>query len=160
VFVYNGRSYRMSWTRPESEREAEEVQVTKKKLMEDLKTVVVDAEELLKKAASDQTREWISTAQAKAKKSLKAANDWLAEEEGAMTSKARATARATEDYVRANTWMVLGMTAMAGLFVGILAVRFGRSFIEEGKRLVTKGTKGGRAIQDGGKRLKETGEER
>jgi ElaB/YqjD/DUF883 family membrane-anchored ribosome-binding protein len=144
----------MSMIIPKSETEVEVEQINKKKLMEDLKTVVNDAEELLKKAASDQAREWISTAQAKAKKSLKAANDWLTEEEVAMRSKARATAKATEDYVQANTWMVLGMAAMAGLFVGILAVRFGRSIIEEGKRLVTKG---GRAIQDVGERLKETG---
>jgi ElaB/YqjD/DUF883 family membrane-anchored ribosome-binding protein len=146
----------MGMTIPVTLTEAEVEQITKKKLMEDLKTVVADAEELLKKVASDQTREWIRAAQAKAKKSLRAANDWLAEEEAAMTAKARATARATEDYVRANTWMVLGMAAMAGLFVGILAARRGLSFIEEGKRLVTQG---GRAIQDIGKGLKETGKE-
>jgi ElaB/YqjD/DUF883 family membrane-anchored ribosome-binding protein len=146
----------MGMTIPVTLTEAEVEQFTKKKLMEDLKTVVADAEELLKKAASDQTREWIRAAQAKAKKSLKAANDWLAEEETAMTAKARATARATEDYVRANTWMVLGMAAMAGLFVGILAARRGLSVIEDGKRLVTQG---GRAIQDVGKGLKETGKE-
>jgi ElaB/YqjD/DUF883 family membrane-anchored ribosome-binding protein len=146
----------MSMTMQESKTEDEIKQVTKKKLMEDLKTVMNDAEELLKKTASAQTREWIETAQAKAKKSLKAANAWLAEEEEAAIAKARSSAKATEDYVRANTWIVLGMTAMAGLFVGILAVRFGRSIIEEGKRLVTKG---GRAIQDVGERLKETGKE-
>ncbi len=121
----------MGMTIPVTVPEAEREQVTKKKLMEDLKTVVVDAEELLRKAASDQTREWIATAQAKAKKSLKAVNDWLAEEEGAMTTKARATAKATEDTLRANTWMVLGMAAMAGLIVGILAVRRGLSGIED-----------------------------
>ena len=68
----------MGMTIPVTVTEAEVEQITKKKLMEDLKTVVADAEELLKKAASEQTREWIGTAQAKAKKSLKAANDWLA----------------------------------------------------------------------------------
>jgi ElaB/YqjD/DUF883 family membrane-anchored ribosome-binding protein len=145
----------MSKRMPETGTEGDGEKITKKKLMEDLKTVVNDAEELLKKAASDQPGEWIATAQAKANKSLRAANDWLAEKEEAMTAKARATAKTTEDYVRANTWMVLGMAAIAGLFVGILAVRFGLSTIEEGKRLVTQG---GRAIQDVGKRLKETGE--
>lgn len=145
----------MSMTIPVTVTEDEVEQITKKKLMEDLKTVVNDAEELLKKAASVQTREWIATAQAKAKKSLKAANDWLAEEEVAMTAKARATAKATEDYVRANTWMIMGMAAMTGLVVGILAVRFGLSVKEEGKRLVTQGVR----VQDDGKRLKETGEE-
>ena len=130
----------MSMTMPETETEGAVEKITKKKLIKDLKTVVNDAEELLKKAASDQPREWIATAQAKAKQSLKAANDWLVEEEAAMTSKARATAKATEDFVRANTWMALGMAAMAGLVVGILAVRLGLSVIEEGKRLFTQGT--------------------
>ena len=98
-------------------------QITKKKLMEDLKTVVNDAEGLLKKAASDQTREWIRSAQSKAKKSLKAANDWLAEEEEAVVARTKAAAKATEDYIQANTWMIMGIAAIAGLFVGILAVR-------------------------------------
>ena len=145
----------MGMTIPTTGAEGDVEKITKKKLMEDLKTVVNDAEELLKKAASDQPREWIATAQTKAKKSLKTANDWLAEEREAMTAKARATAKATEDYVRANTWIVLGMASMAGLVLGILAVRRGLSAIEEGKRLVTQGS---RAIQDVGKRPKETGE--
>ena len=131
TLLYNGRSFSMGMTIPVTVTEAEVEQVTKNKLMEDLKTVVADAEVLLKRAASEQTREWIATAQAKAKKSLKAANDWLAEEEAAVTAKARATARATDDYVRANTWMVLGMAAVAGLFIGILAVRRGLSVIEK-----------------------------
>ena len=141
----------MSMTMPETETEGAVEKITKKKLIKDLKTVVNDAEELLKKAASDQTREWIATAQSKAKKSLKAVNDWLAAEEGAMTAKARATAKATEDYVRANTWMVMGMAALAGLVVGILAVRRGLPAIEEGKRLITQVV----GIQNDGQRLKD-----
>ena len=136
---------------PETETAGDVEKITRKKLMEDLKTVVNDAEELLKKAASDQTREWIATAQSKAKKSLKAVNDWLAAEEGAMTAKARATAKATEDYVRANTWIVVGMAALAGLVVGILAVRRGLPAIEEGKRLITQVV----GIQNDGQRLKD-----
>jgi ElaB/YqjD/DUF883 family membrane-anchored ribosome-binding protein len=140
----------MSSAMPETETENDVEKITKKKLMEDLKTVVNDAEELLKKVASDQSREWIATLQDKVKKSLKAANDWFAAEEGAMTAKARATAKATEDYVRANTWMVMGMAALTGLVVGILAVRRGLPAIEEGKRLITQGV----GVQDDGQRLK------
>jgi ElaB/YqjD/DUF883 family membrane-anchored ribosome-binding protein len=135
----------------EKETEGNVVKISKQKLMEDLKAVVNDAEELLKKAASEQTREWMATAQAKAKKSLKAANDWLAEEEDAVTAKARATAKATEDYVRANTWLVMGMAALAGLVVGLFAVRRGLPAIEEGKRQVTQGL----GIQDDRQRLKD-----
>ncbi len=141
----------MDMKMPETETVGDAEKITRKKLMEDLKTVVNEAEELLKKAASDQTREWIATAQSKAKKSLKAINDWLAAEEGAMTAKARATAKATEDYVRANTWMVMGMAALAGLVVGILAVRRGLPAIEEGKRLITQVV----GIQNDGQRLKD-----
>ena len=140
----------MSRTMPETETEGEAGQITKKKLMEDLKTVVNDAEELLKKAASVQTREWIATAQAKAKKSLKAANDWLAEEEAAVTTRARATAKATGDYVRANAWMVTGMAVVTGIVVGILAVRRGSPHRGWGKAGYSRWE-----IQDDGKRLKD-----
>lgn len=115
----------MGTTIPATPTEGEVEQITTNKLMKDLKTIVNDAEELLKKMATDQTREWMKTTQAKAKKSLTAANDWLAQEEAALTARARATAKATEEYVQANTWMVLGMAAVAGLLVGIMAVRRG-----------------------------------
>jgi ElaB/YqjD/DUF883 family membrane-anchored ribosome-binding protein len=136
--------------------ETEVPHMTKKKLMEDLKTVVNDAEELMKRAASDQPREWMASAQAKAKKSLKTANDWLTEEEEAMMAKARETAMATEDYVRTNTWMALGIAAAAGFFVGVLAVRFGLSVLEGGKRVITRGS---RLIQEVGKGQKEAEKE-
>jgi ElaB/YqjD/DUF883 family membrane-anchored ribosome-binding protein len=139
---------------PEKEIVGEVEKVTKKKLIEDLKTVLNDAEELLKKVPSDQTREWMTSVQSKAEKSLKAANDWLAEEEGVVTAKARAMAMATEDYVRVNTWMALGIAAAAGVFIGALAIRLGLSAIEGGKRVITQGS---RAIQEVGKRLKEAG---
>jgi ElaB/YqjD/DUF883 family membrane-anchored ribosome-binding protein len=141
--------------KPEIETEVAMETFTKKKLINDLKEVVNDAEELLKKAAFEQTREWVATAQAKAKKSLAAANDWIAEEEGALTAKARSTAKAAEDYVQANTWKILGMAAMAGVVVGLLAVRLGLSVVKEEKRLVPKRV----GSEDDGKRLEETGEE-
>ena len=119
--------------------------------MEDLKTVVREAEELLKKATSEPTRDWMKSVQARAKKSLKAANDWLAEEESAVTARARDTAKATDDYVRANTWKVLGISAMAGLVVGMLAVRLGQSFLEQRQRPVTPGE----GTPDNGQRMKD-----
>jgi ElaB/YqjD/DUF883 family membrane-anchored ribosome-binding protein len=92
------------------------------KLMEDLKAVVADAEELLKITAS-QTGERIAAARAKAEESLKAAKVRLAEEEVAVMAKTRAAAKATEDYVRANPWKAMGITAAVGLVLGILVVR-------------------------------------
>jgi ElaB/YqjD/DUF883 family membrane-anchored ribosome-binding protein len=115
----------MSMTIPVTGTEAEEKQVTRKKLMEDLKTVVVDVEELLKKATADQAREWVATVRTKAERSLKAANDWLAEEEEAINAKTKAIARAAKDTLRTDIWKVVGIAAAAGILVGFLAIRFG-----------------------------------
>ena len=92
------------------------------RLAEDLKAVVADAEELLKVTAS-QTGERIAAARAKAEESLKAAKVRLAEEEVALMAKTRAAAKATENYVRANPWEAVGITAAVGFVLGILAVR-------------------------------------
>ena len=90
--------------------------------MEDLKAVVADAEELLKATAS-QTGERIAAARAKAEESLKAAKVRLAEEEVALMAKTRAAAKATENYVRANPWEAVGITAAVGFVLGILVAR-------------------------------------
>jgi ElaB/YqjD/DUF883 family membrane-anchored ribosome-binding protein len=97
-------------------------QVTKEKLMEDLKAVVVDAEELLK-ATSDQTGELITAARVKAEESLKAARVRLAEQEAAVMAKTKAAAKATEDFVRADPWRAIGLAAAAGFVLCILATR-------------------------------------
>jgi ElaB/YqjD/DUF883 family membrane-anchored ribosome-binding protein len=102
--------------------EAEEDRVTGGKLMEDLRAVVADAEELLKATAS-QSGERIVAARAKAEESLKAAKVRLAEEEMAVMEKAKAAAKATEDYVRANPWRAVGIAAAVGLILGILVAR-------------------------------------
>lgn len=115
-----------------TETAAEDKQVTKKKLIEDLKTFVVDAEELLKKVTVDQTREWLATVRAKAERSLKTTNDWLVEEEGAMTAKTKAVAKAAEDYLRTDTWKAVGIAAAVGFLVGIWITRLGLSAKNEG----------------------------
>jgi ElaB/YqjD/DUF883 family membrane-anchored ribosome-binding protein len=103
-------------------KEAEAEQVTKGKLLEDMKTVVSDAEELLK-ATADQTGERIAAARGKAEESLKAAKALLVEQEAAVMAKTKAAAKATEDYLRANPWKAVGIAAAAGFVLGILATR-------------------------------------
>ena len=112
----------MAMTGQETATEAEVGQVTKEKLKEDLKAVVADAEELVK-ATANQTEERIATARVKAGESLKAAKAWLAEEEGAVKAKTKAAAKAADAYVRADPWKAVGIAAVAGLFLGILAAR-------------------------------------
>jgi ElaB/YqjD/DUF883 family membrane-anchored ribosome-binding protein len=94
----------------------------RRKLVEDLKAVVADAEELLK-ATARQTGERITEARAKAEGSMKAAKVRLAEEEVAVMARTKAVAKATEDCVRANPWKAMGITAAVGLVLGILVAR-------------------------------------
>ena len=103
-------------------KEAAAEEVTTGKLMEDLRAVVADGEELLK-ATADQTGERIATARVKAEESLKAAKARLDEQEAAVMARTKAAAEATEEYVRANPWKALGIAAAAGLLLGILAAR-------------------------------------
>jgi ElaB/YqjD/DUF883 family membrane-anchored ribosome-binding protein len=97
-------------------------QVTKAKLMEDLRTVFVDVEELLKATAS-QTGERITAARAKAEESLKVAKAQLAEVQSAVAAQTKAAAKAADDYVRANPWQAVGISAAVGVFVGMLITR-------------------------------------
>jgi len=106
----------------ETATEAEVAKGIRGKLVEDLKAVVADAEELLK-ATANQTGERIAAARAKAEESQKAAKVRLAEEEVAVMVKTRAAAKATEDYVRANPWKAAGITAAFGFVLGILVTR-------------------------------------
>ncbi len=112
----------MAMTGQAATTEAEVEKGIRGKLAEDLKAVVADAEELLKATAS-QTGERIAAARAKAEESLKAAKDRLAEQESAMMAKTKAVAKAADDLVRANPWKALGIVAVVGLVLGILADR-------------------------------------
>jgi ElaB/YqjD/DUF883 family membrane-anchored ribosome-binding protein len=102
--------------------EAEAEQITKGKLMEDLRAVVADAEELLK-ATADQTGERIAAARGKAEASVKAAKARLDEQDAALRAKTKAVAKCTEDYVRDNPWKAIGIAAAAGFVLRILVTR-------------------------------------
>jgi ElaB/YqjD/DUF883 family membrane-anchored ribosome-binding protein len=97
-------------------------QVTKTKLMEDLRTVFVDVEELLKATAS-QTGERITAARAKAEESLKVAKARLAEVQALVAAQTKAAAKATDAYVRANPWQAVGISAAVGFMFGMLITR-------------------------------------
>jgi ElaB/YqjD/DUF883 family membrane-anchored ribosome-binding protein len=112
----------MGMTERVSATEAEAEQVTMGELMEDLRAVVADAEELLK-ATADQTGERIAAARGKAEESVKAAKVRLDEQEAAVVAKTKAAARSTEDYVRDNPWKAIGIAAAAGFVLCILTTR-------------------------------------
>ena len=96
--------------------------VSKEKLVADLKVVVADAEELLRATAS-QAGEKVSAARERIQASLATAKVKLGEAERALLEKTKLAAKATDDYVRENPWQAVGIAAAAGLVLGVLISR-------------------------------------
>ena len=106
-------------------REANEMAVahaSKGKLMEDMRVVVADAEELLKTTAN-QTGERISAARINASESLRIAKTRLAEAQASAVKKVKVAAKTTDKYVHDNPWRSMGITAALGLALGMLISR-------------------------------------
>lgn len=97
-------------------------EVTTDKLVQDLKTVMEDAEALLK-ATSAQTGERIQEVRARAEESLRQAKERLTQVEEDALKHAREVADATEEYVRENPWQSVGIAAGVGLLLGLLISR-------------------------------------
>lgn len=96
--------------------------VTKEKLMQDLKLVAQDVEELLK-ATANQTGEKISAARARAEESLRGAQKHLFEASDEAAARARAAAAAADDYVRDNPWQAVAIAAGVAFIIGLLVGR-------------------------------------
>lgn len=99
-----------------------DVGVTKEKLMQDLRMVVADAEELLRATAS-QAGEKVSAAHERIQGHLDAAKERLEDAEAMMIEKTKAAALATDEYVHDNPWRAVGIAAGVGLVVGMLISR-------------------------------------
>lgn len=95
---------------------------SKEKLVEDLKVVVADAEELLR-ATANQTGERIAAARTKAEESLRAAKMRLDEAKASLVEKTKIAAKATDEYVHENPWKAVGISAVVGLLLGALISR-------------------------------------
>ena len=96
--------------------------VSKQKLVADLKVVVADAEELLRATAS-QAGEKVSVARERIQASLATAKVKLSDAEQALLEKSKLAAKATDEYVRENPWQAVGIAAAAGLVLGVLISR-------------------------------------
>ena len=97
-------------------------EVSKEKLMQDLRIVVSDAEELLRATAS-QAGEKVSEARERIQENLAVAKEHLAAVQQRVAEKTRQAARVTDDYVHENPWRAVGIAAGAGLIVGLLISR-------------------------------------
>ena len=92
------------------------------KLVQDMKVVIADAEDLLR-ATANQAGEKIAVARERIQDSLHQAKVKLAEAEALVTERAKQAARYTDEYVHENPWRAIGVAAGIGLLLGLLISR-------------------------------------
>lgn len=97
-------------------------EVTKDKLIMDLKLVIADTEELLR-ATAGQAGEKIADLRVKAQDHLTSAKIKLADAETIVVDKAKAVGRATDDFVHDSPWRAVGIAAGIGFVAGLLIGR-------------------------------------
>jgi len=100
----------------------EPLEVSKEKLMADLRLVVTDAEELLK-ATAGQTGDKIAVARQKIQESLNDAKMRLSMAQVALVEKTKQAAKATDELVRENPWKAVGVAAAFGFLLGVVVRR-------------------------------------
>lgn len=99
-----------------------EIAGTKDKLITDFKTVVADAEDLLKATASA-AGEQANVARSRVRESLAEAKVKLAAAEEVAVVRAKEAAKATDAFVHDHPWKAIGLAASLGLIVGLLIAR-------------------------------------
>lgn len=100
----------------------EMTQVTKDKLIADVKLVIADTEELLR-ATAGTAGDKMADLRTKAQDHLAVAKAKLAEAETMVVDKARQVGRAADDYVHDNPWRSVGVAAGIGFIAGLLIGR-------------------------------------
>lgn len=96
--------------------------VTKDKLIADVKLVIADTEELLR-ATAGQAGDKIAEIRARTQDRLAAAKVKLAEAEVAVVDRAKQAGRVADDYVHDNPWRSVGVAAGFGFIAGLLIGR-------------------------------------
>ncbi|HEY5995354.1 MAG TPA: DUF883 family protein [Gallionellaceae bacterium] len=100
--------------------------VSTDKLMEDLRLVVEDAEDLLQ-VTSHQAGEKAAAVRARIQESLNAAKGHMADAEKNLIERTRYAAKATDTYVHENPWKAIGISAGVGACVGmVIGILIGR----------------------------------
>ena len=98
------------------------VQKTEDDFIENVKSSLDDAEQLLREAA-ESTGEKADELRESALRSLRLTRDSLYDAQDALVEKGRQAARATDDYVHDNPWQAIGCAGLAGLLLGVLISR-------------------------------------
>lgn len=94
----------------------------KDKLFGDMKTVLNDAEDLLKAAAAASGEKAVELRE-KAMVSLRRAKEAMQDTQVAVIEKSKAAARVTDDYVHDNPWRAVGIAAAVGFLLGLIVNR-------------------------------------
>ena len=93
-----------------------------RQLMDDLRTVVADAEALLSATAHDAS-EKARDARERASGSVEQARKRLEELEEELKARARAAADDAGRYVKDNPWQSIGIAAAVGVVIGLILAR-------------------------------------
>jgi ElaB/YqjD/DUF883 family membrane-anchored ribosome-binding protein len=97
-------------------------EITTEQLIADFKTMVADAEALLK-ATANHGGEELAGVRAKAEESIKTVKARIADEQAALLVRTKEAVKATDVYVHENPWTAVGVAAGVGLVVGLLSNR-------------------------------------
>lgn len=95
-------------------------------LVDDLKAVINDAEDLLKSTSSqvgDQVNDSYRSARSRFETTLKNAKAGLSDWQDSMSARTKEMADVADTYVKSNPWQSVGIGAVAGLVVGFLLLR-------------------------------------
>ncbi len=93
----------------------------REKITHDLKTLIREAEDLLKtKGGSEDAYQ---QARARVESALHAAREGYGKVEESVLTRSREVARNTDQYVHNHAWQSVGIGALAGLVIGLLAAR-------------------------------------
>ncbi|THF59420.1 DUF883 family protein [Pseudothauera rhizosphaerae] len=101
---------------------AEQNHASREKLVADLKSVVADADELLKLTAG-QAGEKLTDVRARLADRLAVAKERIEDAEAAVRERTRQVAHATDDYVHSHPWQSVGVAAGVAFLLGLLAGR-------------------------------------
>jgi ElaB/YqjD/DUF883 family membrane-anchored ribosome-binding protein len=99
-------------------RSASDIEESTEKLLQDLKEVVRDGEELLRAGAEE-----LGDRGSAAREKLMAALEVAKETQRRLQERAVAGARAADGYIRANPYQSIGIAFGVGLVLGLLASR-------------------------------------
>jgi ElaB/YqjD/DUF883 family membrane-anchored ribosome-binding protein len=97
-------------------------QVTKERLMSDVNTVLVEAEDLLRQAAQS-TGEQATDLRRRAQAAISSAKTRLVDVEHKVVDQAKHAAKATDSWVHDHPWTAIGVAAGIGVLLGLIVNR-------------------------------------